>query len=85
MGIKLEENSEEYRQTIYEIGSMMIFRALRPWLFPDFIYTLLGYRKQLMKVIKPAHQFTNNIIEQRRKLFNENKLSVNDVVDMENM
>lgn len=88
MGVKLDdmrERAEDYRDKIYQIGSMLLHRAVRPWLFSEFLYKLLGYRKMLDDVIKPAHAFTNSIIEQRRKLFLEKKLNSNENESVENM
>lgn len=78
MGVKLDdmrERAEDYRDKIYKIGSMLLHRAVRPWLYNEFIYKLFGYKKMLNDVVRPAHAFTNSIIEQRRKLFLENKLN----------
>jgi hypothetical protein len=46
-----------------------VHRTVRPILENDFIWTILGYRKALSKFIEPAHEFTSEIIEERRNKF----------------
>lgn len=79
MGVKLESVHEpdEYRQQIYQIGNMLQYRALRPWLHSDLLYKLLGFQKTLNKFLKTVHLFTNNIISQRRKFYEKNQLNDN--------
>ncbi|XP_035917005.1 cytochrome P450 4C1-like [Anopheles stephensi] len=71
MGVKLDslDGAREYREGIYRVGTMMLNRAIRPWLYVDCIYWLLGYARQLQRLLKPLHHFTNRIIAQRRELF----------------
>ncbi|XP_035918598.1 cytochrome P450 4C1-like [Anopheles stephensi] len=70
MGVKLDslDGAREYREGIYRVGTMMLNRAIRPWLYVDCIYWLLGYARQLQRLLKPLHHFTNRIIAQRREL-----------------
>lgn len=80
MGVRLEavhEAADEYRQQIYQIGYMLQYRALRPWLHSNLSYKLLGYQKTLNKFLKTVHLFTNNLISQRRKLYEKNQLKGN--------
>uniref|UniRef100_UPI003B834D28 cytochrome P450 4C1-like n=1 Tax=Chironomus tepperi TaxID=113505 RepID=UPI003B834D28 len=72
MGIKLSNlgnNGVVYRNNIYSIGKAMIKRSMRPWLHIDFIYSLLGYKKQFDEILGPVHHFTQTIIDKRRKEF----------------
>jgi len=66
---KLGNNGLEYRNNIYSIGKALIHRSIRPWLHIDFIYSLLGYRKQIDDILVPVHDFTQTIIDKRRKEF----------------
>lgn len=79
MGVKLESIHEpdEYRQQIYEIGNMLQYRALRPWLHSNLFYKLLGFRKKLDTFLKTVHLFTTSIISQRRKFYEKNQLKDN--------
>jgi len=72
MGVKLSELGNDgvgYRQNVYEIGKKLLMRLLRPWLFLNFTYSLLGYRKELDKFLEPAHNFTRSIIAKRKQQF----------------
>ncbi|KAL7039693.1 hypothetical protein ACKWTF_000072 [Chironomus riparius] len=69
MGIKLSDlgnDGKTYRNNIYEIGSLLVSRMTKPWLFNDFAYRLFGSKKILDKVLKPIHEFTQSIISKRR-------------------
>jgi cytochrome P450 family 4 len=86
MGIKLSNlgnDGKTYRNSIYEVGKMLIHRSMRPWLHVDFIYSLLGHLKKMEEVLKPVHKFTQTIIDTRRNEFNikKNKQEVEKVVD----
>lgn len=72
MGVKLEDvdKGNTYRNNIYEIGKKLLVRLLRPWLFSDFTYALLGYEKDLNINLKPLHNFTGKVIKQRKETFN---------------
>lgn len=72
MGVKLSNlgnNGVEYRNSIYDVGKALIYRSVRPWLHIDFLYSLLGYRQQFDKMLIPIHDFTQKIINTRRKQF----------------
>jgi cytochrome P450 family 4 len=76
MGIKLSNLGNDgkiYRNNVYEIAKMLIFRAARPWLYVNFIYSLLGYSKKLDEILRPVHKFTQTIIDTRRNEFNSRK------------
>ncbi|EAA44147.3 AGAP006048-PA [Anopheles gambiae str. PEST] len=77
MGVKLDalDGAKEYREGIYRVGEMLLNRAVRPWLYVDWIYWLLGYSRQLQRLLKPLHLFTASIIAQRRDLFAQGKLN----------
>ncbi|XP_058459519.1 probable cytochrome P450 4ac1 [Malaya genurostris] len=74
MGVKLDtaEMADEYKHNIREIGKMVQHRIMNPLLFEDFIYKVLGYQTKFERILEPIHEFTRNIIKQRRDLFHEN-------------
>lgn len=72
MGVKLNSLGNDgiiYRENIYEVGKLLLFRLLKPWLIADFIYKGLGYRRQMDKVLRPVLDFTKSIIKQRKANF----------------
>ncbi|XP_050093954.1 probable cytochrome P450 4ac1 [Anopheles aquasalis] len=77
MGVKLDamQGSVEYRSGLYKVGELLLNRAVRPWLYIDFIFWIHGYSSRLNRLIKPLHQFTTAIIAQRRQLFRNGKLA----------
>ena len=81
MGVKLDVVNEgsEYRTKIYEMVELLLYRLLRPWLHADKLYELLGHRRALDKHLVPIHNFTKNIINQRRAQFHQNILNNNNV------
>ncbi|XP_050072856.1 cytochrome P450 4C1-like [Anopheles maculipalpis] len=83
MGVKLDslDGAREYRDGIYKVGNMMLNRAVRPWLYVDWVYRVLGYTQKLQRLLKPLHLFTNRIIAQRRELFEQGKLNDLSTVD----
>lgn len=82
MGVKLDtyKGSVEYKNSIRNIGELLLFRFLRPWLYNDKVYSFLGYRKKLDAELIPVHSFTKMIIDHRRENFLESlpKLDQND-------
>ncbi|KAL7039696.1 hypothetical protein ACKWTF_000075 [Chironomus riparius] len=72
MGVNLTQlgnNGLEYRNNIYSIGKALVYRSVRPWLHIDFLYSILGYKKQIDEILVPVHKFTQTIIDKRRKEF----------------
>lgn len=72
MGVKISGLGNDgiiYRKNIYEVGKLLLSRLLKPWLMSEFVYSLLGYRKQLDEVLKPVLEFTKSIITKRKNNF----------------
>jgi cytochrome P450 family 4 len=83
MGVKLETMVEPdaYRQKIYEIGMSLLYRLMRPWLHADFMFKLSGRKAMLDAILNPVHDFTKNIINQRRVLFHEKRHEFPDMLN----
>ena len=79
MGVKLSELGTDgvtYRNKIYEIGKLIVFRIMKPWLYNDHLYALFGEKKKFDEVLNPIHAFTKSIIQQRKlKFSNEDQSS----------
>ncbi|KAG4066192.1 hypothetical protein HA402_014492 [Bradysia odoriphaga] len=74
MGVKLSNLGNDgiaYRKNLCEVGALLISRLLKPWLMTDFMYSLLGHRKQMDEVLKPVLQFTKSIITERKSNFSD--------------
>lgn len=86
MGVKLDsmDNADEYRNNVYKVGELLIYRVMRPWLYVPAIYKILGYQRQSDKYIKEIHDFTRSVISRRRKMFYESQEAFEDLQN-ENM
>ncbi|XP_048825781.1 cytochrome P450 4V2-like [Brienomyrus brachyistius] len=68
MGKKIDaqHNSDsEYVQSVYRMSDIITRRQRAPWLWPDFIYNLLGEGKEHTKRLKILHSFTEGVIRER--------------------
>ncbi|CAG9836365.1 unnamed protein product [Diabrotica balteata] len=56
---------EEYKQAVYDYGEQFIYRLMRPWLQPSFLFNSTKVGQENQKTISILHNFTNNIIRER--------------------
>lgn len=75
MGYKQEsfKESDSYRQKLYILGDMFIYRGVRPWLIPNMMYSILGYQAKMVKFLESVHNYTIQIINKRRRDFFQRK------------
>lgn len=85
MGLSLDsvEGGSEYHKGLESLGKHIIYRLIHPWLYTDFMYKLLGYKRQLEKDIVPLHTLTRNVVNKRRNQF-KNILKNNNSVEKDN-
>jgi hypothetical protein len=78
MGVKLRnvEGSQKYIENMHAIGDLMVQRFVSPILVLKFIWTILGYRKALNKLLEPVRKFTSEIINERRVKFFSKKSEI---------
>lgn len=72
MGVKLSDLGNDgivYRENIYKVGKLLFARLVRPWLRLNWLYSIMGYKKQLDEVLEPVLAFTESIIKRRRQNF----------------
>lgn len=72
MGTKLDEKDTEqvvYKESIYEFSELVIYRLLRPWFYNPitWIFHPMSWRER--KLVRKMHNFTNNVINQRKIYF----------------
>ncbi|CAH0559166.1 unnamed protein product [Brassicogethes aeneus] len=73
MGTKLtvqNKEDEDYKTTIYSLGTLLIARLFKPWLWRDWFYyycTIDGYQEK--KLLQKLHNFTNKVIQNKSKNF----------------
>lgn len=86
MGVKLDalNDADEYRSNIYKVAELVVHRTMRPWLYVDALFKMLGYQRQVDKHVEQIHGFTRGIINKRRQMFYENQQTFEDLQN-ENM
>ncbi|KAK0082046.1 hypothetical protein PV326_007366, partial [Microctonus aethiopoides] len=70
MGTKLDENNSEqdnYKRSVYDIGNIFYYRAVRPWLKNNWIFSLTPKGRDQSKALKILHEFTTKIIKERKQ------------------
>lgn len=70
MGTNLESTQsgvQEYKKSIFIMGEMLVYRFIRFWLHPPFLFNLTPKAREQNKILKHLHQFTTNVIKERRK------------------
>nr|XP_015929387.2 cytochrome P450 4C1-like [Parasteatoda tepidariorum] len=75
MGVRINVQSggcKEYVQAIHEIGDIFLFRILRPWLYPDFIFKITPSGRQFFKNVDVIHRFTRKVIREKKSEMVEN-------------
>ncbi|XP_025266600.1 cytochrome P450 4C1-like [Camponotus floridanus] len=73
MGVSLEKFGEfqhQYRNAIHEIIELIVYRALRPWLHNDLLFSLSPQGRKQKNLLKILHGFTEKVIAER-KLYHE--------------
>ncbi|XP_008550233.2 uncharacterized protein LOC103573114 [Microplitis demolitor] len=74
MGATAIENDpaqKTYKQSVYEIGEIFYYRAVRPWLKSDWIFNLTAKGREQAKSLKILHGFSDKIIKEREKYHEE--------------
>ncbi|KAL6262133.1 hypothetical protein P5V15_007232 [Pogonomyrmex californicus] len=70
MGISLEnmgEFQQQYRKVVHEMGDILIYRIMRPWLHLDMTFALMPMGRKHAKNLKILHGFTEKIIAERKQ------------------
>lgn len=73
MGVKLDsiKNADSYRRNLYKVTEIVLYRVMRPWLYIDGLFRVLGYQRKVDKYVGIIKEFTQNIINKRRLVFQE--------------
>lgn len=67
MGTSLLDNETKYREAIHKMGRYFVYRITKPWFFFTTIYALTTKFWQQRNVTKYLHDFSNNVIKERKK------------------
>lgn len=71
MGVKLDSigNADDYRKNLYKLIEIIVYRVMRPWLYLNWVFKVLGYQRHVDKCVKKIQGFTKSVIDTRRKMF----------------
>ncbi|KAF2901039.1 hypothetical protein ILUMI_05146 [Ignelater luminosus] len=81
MGTQLDhvtDGQEKYRQAIYKMGDLLIYRVVRPWLYYDVIFYLTKSFREQRKVANTLHNFSLNVIRNRSNSQQNEEIRVDD-------
>nr|AVL92838.1 CYP450 [Locusta migratoria] len=59
--------TSEYVSATCTVAELTMKRALRPWLYPDFIFRMTPSGRQYYKCLNTVHQFSKQVIKERRQ------------------
>nr|AGN52793.1 cytochrome P450 [Laodelphax striatellus] len=62
-----EKKDSEYVKAVYEVSELILYRALRPWLYADTIWKLSSHGRAYYRNLKTLHDFTNKVIMEHRE------------------
>jgi len=70
---KIQEKGEShpYVQAVVELGDLWVARTLKPWLYPDFIYSLTSDGRKFKKYCDFVHTVSEDIIQKRKQTLAE--------------
>ncbi|XP_034832774.1 cytochrome P450 4C1-like [Maniola hyperantus] len=78
MGTVLDEESstgsKSYKNAIHDLGSHLLYRSTRIWLYPDSVFNLSRVGRAQKKTLDLISSFRDCVIEQRRQNGNFNDL-----------
>ncbi|XP_026681242.1 cytochrome P450 4c21 [Diaphorina citri] len=80
MGTKLHgQEGEEYIKAVTKACAMVMKRAQDPTLFNDYFFYFSWSGYQTRKCLKTLHQFTENVIKERRAEYRKKKQNLTDL------
>ena len=72
MGTSLDltqQINRNYKKAILDFTEIALYRLTKPWLYDENLFKLIPSGKQATKIVNTLHEFTRNIIHERKKLF----------------
>lgn len=80
MGTKLSDdstaNGKAYKNAIYEMGKLIIYRIARAWLVKEYVFNLTAASKRQKEVLNIIHSFPKSIICDRKKYIEKNGITI---------
>nr|AFK24489.1 cytochrome P450 family 4 protein [Perinereis aibuhitensis] len=70
MGVNVDAQNDsdtQYVKDVYKISELVHRRQKAPWLWPDFLYSLLPAGRQTKECLRNLHSFTQSVIKERQR------------------
>ncbi|KAG8179271.1 hypothetical protein JTE90_026735 [Oedothorax gibbosus] len=78
MGVRINAQGggqTDYVSAIHETGDTFLYRALRPWLYPNFIFRLTPTGRRFHKNVQRIHNFTRKVIKEKKERMLQGQIS----------
>uniref|UniRef100_U5EVJ2 Putative cytochrome n=1 Tax=Corethrella appendiculata TaxID=1370023 RepID=U5EVJ2_9DIPT len=79
MGVKVNAQNEnvenEYVKAVHEASILSLVRAVKPWLYPNLLFTLSSTGAKQKQVLSILHSFTEGVIKERKLALKNNTTS----------
>lgn len=74
MGTKLDPETSDfgkhYKNGIYTLGQILVYRAQRVWMYPDWLHSRTSSGKKQSELLDLLSSFRDSVINKRRKTAN---------------
>lgn len=91
MGADIDKlDTSEYLDYIQRVDDKIRGRGINPFYHPDWIFSLLGFKKEMENLTNKLHAFTRDLITKRRPIFESSPSRIKsgtdaDQIDADNM
>ncbi|GFT66199.1 cytochrome P450 4C1 [Trichonephila clavipes] len=70
MGVNIDAQggrNTEYVRAVHEMGEAFMYRAIRPWLYPNFIFKWTAYGRRFYDNLRRIQSLTKRVIKHKRQ------------------
>lgn len=85
MGYNLDTQSHsesEFAEALTKASELDAMRIYKPWLYPDFIFSIYGKITGLHKVYETLHKLPNQVIRKQKAVYAQKKAENKSVIDV---
>lgn len=79
-----KDSNSEYVQAVYKASEYTFLRQRSPWLWPQFLFNLIGPGKDYDRCLSVLHGFTEKVIRERQAEFlkqHDSKITMQELLD----
>lgn len=80
--VRKREQAADYLRCVSRITQIVMERAVKPWLHSDFLFNLSGLGRENRRCVKILHDFTNQVIRDRKSALGGAETSLTSVDDV---